>query len=319
MPSPNSFATDVRFESQSDGPDFPTALGHAHPPVSKLFGRGNQQLLAAMSTSPGIAIVGSRQASSQGLADARWFAAELSKAGLAIISGLAQGIDAAAHEGALDAEGPTIAALAHGLDSVYPPQHADLASRIVASGGALISEHPDGTPAIAWHFPHRNRIIAALARAVLVIEAAPRSGSLITARHALDLGVDVFALPGSIHMPQSMGAHQLIREGAQLVTSPKQLLEDLGLSPPAKQARTARTPRSLNSPAASDTHQPSLAINDEESARVLAALGFQPCEPAALARRLDIAEGSVYGTLLILELSGLASRLPDGRWLRHNV
>lgn len=311
-------ASSVRFELSSTQPDFPTALAHAHPPVHKLFGRGSQKPITSINASPGIAIVGSRQASSQGIADARWFASELSKAGLAVISGLAQGIDAAAHEGALTGEGLTIAVLGHGLDSIYPPQHADLADRIVTAGGALITEHPDGTPAVAWHFPNRNRIIAGLARAVLVIEAAPRSGSLITARHALDMGIDVFALPGSIHMPQSIGTNHLIREGAQLVQSPEQLLEDLGLRRPA--ARSMRPSRHAKQPALPKPgQQTGLSVTDSESLRVLAELSFQPGEPRAIGQRLGLDEGSVYGCLLILELAGLASRSADGRWLKHAV
>jgi DNA processing protein len=194
-----------------------------------LFGLGNKAIIERMANSPGLAIVGSRQASTQGMADAHWFAREASKVGLTIISGLAQGIDAAAHRGGLEGCGSTIAVLGHGRDTVYPGQHRDLADLISCSGGALVTEYPDHTPAIAWHFPQRNRIIAALAQAVLVVEATPQSGSLITARHALELGIDVYVLPGSIHMPQSVGCNGLIRQGAQLIQSPEQLLEDLGM------------------------------------------------------------------------------------------
>lgn len=311
---------DVRFETSAESPDFPTALIQAHPPVTKLFGRGRESLLAAINASPGIAIVGSRQASSQGLADARLFAKEIAAAGITVISGLAQGIDAAAHEGALGQAGSTIAVLGHGRDLIYPPQHRDLADAIIGSGGLLITEYADQTRALAWHFPSRNRIIAALARAVLVIEAAPRSGSLITARHALDLGVDVFAIPGSIHMPQSLGTNQLIREGAQLIQSPQQLLEDLGLVPPKpkphrKTKQAFRTGQANQLPLAAQ--QASLIANDAQSLRVLDELSFQPTEAAAISQRLGLDGGSVYGALLILELAGLASRMPDGRWLKQ--
>jgi DNA processing protein len=296
------------------------ALGHAHPPVRRLFGCGSHNIVRALHANPGVAVVGSRQASSQGVADARWFARELSAAGVTVISGLAQGIDAAAHEGALDGPGLTIAVLGHGLDSIYPPQHASLAERIIDQGGALITEHPAATPALARNFPGRNRIIAALARAVLVIEAAPRSGSLITARHALDMGVDVFAVPGSIHMPQSIGTNHLIREGAQLIQSPEQLLEDLGLALPKARppSRSGRARHALSRPTSAASHpQKGLSVADAESLRVLAELSFQPTEAAAISQRLGLEGGSVYGCLLILELAGLAARLADGRWLKQ--
>lgn len=313
---------DARFEWSANEDDFPTALTQAHPPVRMLFGRGSRALLEGIHARPGVAIVGSRQASAQGLADAGRFGRALSAQGMTVVSGLAQGIDAAAHQGALSEKGSTIAVLGHGADSVYPPQHRGLAATIVANGGALITEYPDGTPARQWHFPCRNRIIAALCRAVLVIEAAPRSGSLITARHALELGIDVFALPGSIHMPQSLGTNALIREGAQLIQSPDQLLEDLGLKTPQAPgsrcgARKTATD-AIRQRATDHERQLMLEVGDPQSQRVLAELSFQPTEPQAISRTLGMPEGSVYGSLLILELAGLASRSPDGRWLKHS-
>lgn len=318
MSSPTFLVNDARFEFCATRADFPTALAQAHPPVLKLFGRGQQGLVAQIHATPGIAIVGSRQASSQGIADARWFAKEISACGVTVVSGLAQGIDAAAHEGAIGHRGSTIAVLGHGLDVIYPPQHTELANRITNSGGALITEYPNGTPAIARNFPLRNRIIAGLSRAVLVIEAAPRSGSLITARHALEMGVDVFALPGSIHTPQSMGTNQLIREGAQLIQSPEQLLEDLGLRRPPAGARH-RHRQSRQPTLSGNPLQSALGVSDGESLRVLEELSFQPIEPLAISQRLGLAEGSVYGALLILELAGLASRSADGRWLKLDI
>lgn len=295
--------TDI-FELPADEHDFPTALFHCHPPVKTLYARGSPGLFRSLAKTPGVAIVGSRQASAQGLADARRFALAISEAGIAVVSGLALGIDAAAHESAMAAEGKTVAVLGHGPDKVYPPAHHALAEKIVSGGGLLLGEYPRGVGARPFHFPHRNRIIAALSRAILVIEATPQSGSLITARHGLDLGIDVFALPGSIHSPQSLGTNALIRQGAQLVQSPEQFLEDLGLSVADRGAFGHGT-------------QLALAPSDERSRKVLDCLGFAPLPPEDLCKKARLTPGDVYAGLLLLELSGQAKRLPDGRWLRY--
>jgi len=298
-----------QFIAHASRPDFPRALTETSPPVLKLYGLGNEALFHRINNHPGLAIVGSRQASPQGVSDAEWFAAEASALGLTIISGLAQGIDAAAHRGAMTGSGKTIAVLGHGRSTLYPPQHEHLANKIIESGGCLVTEYPDAVPALPRHFPSRNRIIAALARAVLVVEAAPRSGSLITARHALDLGVDVFVLPGSIHMPQSVGCNALIRQGAQLVQSPEQLLTDLGLIAPPSSRRGKKGER----PA-----EPSLSLDwlDPRAHQVLAALDFQPRNVVELERATGLGQGDLFAGLLILELEKLASRISDGRWLK---
>lgn len=287
--------------------DFPTALSEAHPPVRRLFGLGSQSLVLRQTERPGIAVVGSRRASPQGIKDAEAFARRISEAGLTVISGLAYGIDAAAHAGALEGAGQTIAVLGHGLNSIYPKAHAPLARAICDTGGALITEYPDHVPALPHHFPQRNRIIAALASAVLVIEAAPKSGSLITARHALDLGIDVFVVPGSIHNPLAAGSNQLIRQGAQLVQSPEQLLEDLGIktldaNPPDRTLRGVRQHSALAE----------LPVADQ----VLQALSEHPADVLSLSSQSGLSLGDVHTGLLLLELHGLAARIPDGRWLK---
>jgi len=288
------------FSLLNSDSDFPTALQQAHPPVSRLFGSGCEAFARELLRQPGVAIVGSRQATAQGCADAEWFARELSQAGLTIVSGLAQGIDAAAHRGGLVGPGKTAAVLGSGLDRIYPRHHVGLAQEIQQQGGCLITEYPDGSPARPQHFPNRNRIIAGLSRAVLVVEALPQSGSLITARHALDLGVDVYAVPGSIHMPQSAGCNQLIRQGAQPVQSPEQLLEDLGLIRAMSQTKRG---------------QP-YAGADPVNQRLLGLLNAHPQDVGDLGRLAGQAATSLYGDLLLLELMGLAYRTPDGKWLK---
>ncbi len=298
-----------QFELDAFEPGFPKALAETHPPVSKVYGLGQQALLEKMSQQPGLAIVGSRQASAQGLHDAEWFAAEASARGLTIISGLAQGIDAAAHRGAMAGPGQTIAVLAHGRAILYPSRHEGLANQIIAQGGCLITEYVDGAPALPHQFPARNRIIAALAQAVLVVEAAPRSGSLITARHALELGVDVFVLPGSIHMPQSVGCNALIRQGAQLVQSPEQLLNDLGFFPAAKASSGSKHGEQAN-------QSSGLGLIDARAQRAMSALDFQPRTIHELEKACQLTQGDLFAGLLLLELEKLATRLPDGRWLK---
>lgn len=296
------------FKLSGFDPDFPTSLAQTHPSVPMLFGKGSRELLAQMGPNPGIAIVGSRQASPQGKEDAFWFAQELSAHGLAIISGLADGIDTFAHRGALKASGKTIAVLGHGLDSVYPGHNTGLAQEIVEKGGVLVSEYPRGTPARAFQFPQRNRVIAALSRAILIVEASPQSGSLITARHGLELGLDVFVIPGSIHMPHSLGCNLLIRQGAQLVQSPLQLLEDLGVVLPKARNKVRKIREDLFSPHV-----------DPRVATLLGALSFQPASTSSLQKATGLEMGDVHAGLLLLELENLASRLPDGRWLKHRA
>ena len=204
-------------------PRYPEHLLHSADPPLLLYVRGSVELLRA----PSIAVVGSRNPTGQGLENARAFASHLSHAGLTIVSGLALGIDGAAHDGGLEGRGSTIAVVGTGLDLVYPARHRALALRIVADG-AIVSEFAIGTPSLAQNFPVRNRIIAGLARGTLVVEAALQSGSLITARLASESGRDVFAIPGSIHSPQSRGCHLLIKQGATLVDQASDILDEYG-------------------------------------------------------------------------------------------
>lgn len=209
---------------QRDDPHYPARLKHLYDPPDCLYIKGDIRLLAM----PMIAVVGSRKASSEGLKNARAFAQDLSKAGALIVSGLARGIDGAAHQAAIDLGRRhfTLAVCGTGLDQTYPREHLGLAKEI-SQHGLLVSELPLGVGPKAFHFPRRNRLIAALALGVVVIEAAEKSGSLITARIAADLGREVFALPGPIRSPFSSGCHQLIQQGAKLVCSPKEVLEEL--------------------------------------------------------------------------------------------
>lgn len=276
-------------------------LASLHPPMRALYGRGDLSLLGR----PCLAIVGSRQASAQGMRDASWFATEAARAGLVIVSGLAVGIDAAAHRGALGVEdGATIAVLAHGLDQVYPPRHRELATQILSRGGLLLSEYPDSTAARPFQFVHRNRIIAGISRAVCVIEAGHGSGSLITALNALELGRDVFAVPGSVHTPLSAGPHQLIRQGAGLVTTPEELLFDMGIM--------THKPKRENP----DNHPLSTASEDPRVASVLQLLDWRGQSAAVLATQLRWSLQDTLVGLLLAENRGLARRVADGDWVR---
>lgn len=207
-----------------DNKSYPALLKEIPDPPAVLFLKGDIDNLNL----PQIAIVGSRNCTAQGRRIAQEFAAELSAAGFVITSGLALGIDAAAHQGALQSSGKTSAVMGTGLDQVYPERNKPLASRILTSGGTLISEFLPGSPPRAWHFPHRNRVVTGLSLAVLVIEAGERSGSLISARLAAEQGREVFVIPGGLKSPVSAGCNRLIREGATLVTEPRQLVEQLG-------------------------------------------------------------------------------------------
>ena len=262
----------------------------------------------ASSAAQSIAIVGSRNPTPQGLANARQFARALGQAGLTIVSGMALGVDGAAHEGALEgfAERPgqlaTIAVVGTGLDRVYPKSHRDLAHRI-ARNGLIISEYPLGTPPLALNFPRRNRIIAGLAQGTLVVEAALKSGSLITARLAAEQGKEVFVIPGSIHSTQSRGCHALIRQGAKLVESTHDVLEDM---------KVVNTTVSI----ATHAHDTgATGTNDPENA-LLEALGFDPVSLDALQARTGIDTPNLQAQLMGLELQGRVARLPGGLFQR---
>jgi DNA processing protein len=256
---------------------------------------------------PQIAIVGSRSATAAGRETAFEFGAALAAAGLAITSGLALGIDAAAHRGALDAGGITIAVCGTGLDRVYPAEHAALAASI-AVRGALVSEFTPGTPPLAVNFPQRNRLMSALSRGVLVIEAAARSGSLITARLAGDQGRDVLAIPGSIHNALARGCHRLIKEGAALVETPDDVLAVLGLATVALPAKSA--------PAAPDVADIGADRLDSGAEMLLNALGFGPADLDRLVERTGLAAHAVVSTLQMLELAGRVESLAGGRYCR---
>jgi DNA processing protein len=279
-------------------PRYPATLAHIPDPPPLLYLRGRPELLAG----PALAIVGSRNATLQGCANAEVFAEALSGAGLTIVSGLALGIDAAAHAGGLRAIGSTVAVIGTGADLVYPARNRDLAQRIAAEG-CIVSEYSLGTPAVAANFPRRNRVISGLAAGVLVVEAADRSGSLITAHLAAEQGREVFAIPGSIHAPLAKGCHKLIQEGAKLVESAADVLGELRLSPLA----AARAPPAPCRPAVAPS-----------AAALLAALGQDPADADTLAMRTASAPGALLGELLALELEGRVERLPGGLFQRVN-
>lgn len=273
---------------------FPAELLEMADPPLMLYVLGD---LNALHHPQRLAIVGSRNPTPQGQANARHFAQTLSQTGVCIVSGLALGVDGAAHEGALEGGSPTVAVVGTGLDRVYPKRHLSLAHRIAAQG-AIVSEYPLGTPPLAAHFPQRNRIIAGLSQGTLVVEAALQSGSLITARLAAEQGREVFAIPGSIHAPQSRGCHALIRQGAKLVESANDILEDLRL-------QTSTT--SMN-------ELPEHAQEDD----LLKAIGHDPVSLDALQARTGLDTATLQARLLELELEGQVGRLPGGLLQRLN-
>lgn len=274
-------------------PRYPQAMLQIPDPPPVLYVKGRTDLLNA----PALAIVGSRHATPQGAALAESFAATLSDAGLTIVSGLALGIDAAAHRGGLTGRSSSIAVVGTGLDVVYPARNRPLAHQLAASG-ALVSEFPLGTGPIAGNFPRRNRLISGVARGCLVIEAAAQSGSLITARLANEQGREVFAVPGSIHSPLSKGCHQLIKQGAKLVESAQDILEELNL-PLQRQPDTA---------AASPV--------DAQEEALLQHLGFDPCDIDTLVARSGLASDVVSALLTQLEIDGRIATMPGGKYQR---
>ncbi|MBB4013922.1 DNA processing protein [Niveibacterium umoris] len=277
---------------------YPQALLQSADPPLLLYVKGRTELL----NRPALAMVGSRNATAQGLANAEAFARALSEAGLLIVSGLALGIDAAAHRGGLEGVGGTLAFIGTGADRIYPARNAPLARRI-AEGGAIVSEFPLGTPSVAHNFPKRNRLIAGLAQGVLVVEAAPASGSLITARLAGELGREVFAIPGSIHSPMSKGCHQLIKQGAKLVESAQDVLDELRWAVPGARSAAPQTLVAGTPPAPGEE-------------RVLAAMGFDPADVDTLCTRSNLTPDALFAILLELELDGRVARLPGGRFQR---
>jgi DNA processing protein len=281
-----------------DDPGYPQALYAIGDTPPVLFALGDVAILER----PAVAIVGSRRATPQGLEDARAFARALAAAGVCVVSGLAQGIDAAAHEGALGERGSTIAVVGTGLDRVYPAVNRKLAHAI-AERGLVLSEFVPGTPPLKWHFPRRNRLISGLARGVLVVEAGVSSGSLITARLAGEQGREVMAIPGSIHSPLAKGCHRLIREGAKLVETVDDVLAEIGLARRGAGARD--TPGILR------------ATPDAAQVELLDAMGVAPVDVDRLVRRTGWPVATIAATLTALEIDGHVTAMPGGQWQRR--
>jgi DNA processing protein len=271
---------------------YPQALLEIADPPPLLYTKGNSALL----NQPAVAVVGSRNATPQGLKNAEAFAQALSEAGWCVVSGLALGIDGAAHRGALCGPGSTIAVVGTGLDIVYPARHRQLAHEISANG-AIVSEFPLGEPSKASNFPRRNRIISGLSRGVLVVEANLESGSLITARLAGEQGREVFAIPGSIHSPLSKGCHRLIKQGAKLVDSIHDILEELGSTPII-------------------SADPGIAGAEQHP--LLEQMGFDAIATDSLIQSSGLTCEQVSAMLLQLELEGKVASLPGGRYQRIN-
>lgn len=271
--------------------EYPQALLQIADPPPLLYAKGQLKWL----NTPAIAVVGSRNASPQGEKNAEDFAQALANHGYTIISGLALGIDGAAHRGALKANGATIAVVGTGLDIVYPSRHRDLAHQI-AERGLILSEFPLGTPSRAQNFPRRNRIISGMARGCLVVEANVQSGSLITARLAAEQGREVFAIPGSIHSPVSKGCHQLIKQGAKLVDNIQDIVDELGII-----TRENISTETQTSP---------------EANPLLDSMGFEPVTMEVLLERSGLTSENLSAMLLMLELESKVASLPGGRYQR---
>jgi DNA processing protein len=303
--------SDLKWLSQPDryvvirgDDDYPELLEQIPDPPELLFVQGDVDLLSQWQ----IAIVGSRNPSTSGHEAAFEFSKYLAECGIVITSGLAMGIDAAAHKGALAAGGKTIAVVGTGLDRVYPAKHRDLA-HVIVNNGAMVSEFPLGTPPQANHFPRRNRIISGLSLGALVTEAAIKSGSLITARMAMEQGREVFAIPGSIHNPLARGCHKLIREGAKLVETAQDILEELG--PLSAVQRTK-----LKSEASQDIEP---IQRDDDYQLLLDKLGYDPIQIDVLIERSGLTADVVSSMLLLLELQGQVESLPGGRYVRNGA
>ncbi|MGP4845412.1 DNA-processing protein DprA [Marinobacter sp. 1Y8] len=280
-------------------PDYPALLREIHGPPPVLYLQGQRELLSR----PQLAIVGSRNATRAGLDHARQFARALAERNFVVTSGLALGVDGAAHQGALEGSGSTLAVLGTGVDVAYPASHQSLA-RAVIGQGALVSEFPPGTPPRAGHFPRRNRIISGMCQGTLVVEAGVKSGSLITARLALEQGREVFAIPGSIHNPLARGCHQLIRQGAKLVESVQDIEEELTAwwmqpSVPVQGGEIAAAP-------------PVPEHLGELETRVLTALGYEPCSTDELCDQTGLAADQLMQSMLMLEMEGLVNAVPGG-------
>ncbi len=288
-----------------DSSDYPNSLRDINDPPLLLYVTGDPEVLKT----PQIALVGSRNPSAGGTENAERFAAELAERGLCITSGLASGIDAASHRGALSVNGLSIAVTGTGLDRVYPASNRELAHSL-AQHGALVSELPIGTPPQAHNFPRRNRIISALSCGVLVIEATVRSGSLITARLATEQGREVLAVPGSIHNPMARGCHALIRQGAKLVETADDVLEELAsqINTDALKHTESQTEIAAESPVGNAEK------NDPEYEQLIACLGHDPVSMDTLVERSGLSTAVLSSMLLMLELTGRVSKASGGRY-----
>lgn len=282
--------------------NYPPQLLEIPDPPTLLYATGRADLLSNLS----VAVVGSRNATGQGIINARQFSSSLSASRIAIVSGLALGIDTAAHHGGLENIGSTVAVVGTGLDIVYPARNLELAYRI-AQQGCIVSEYPLGTPAIASNFPRRNRIISGLSRGILVIEAAAQSGSLITARLAAEQGRDVFAIPGSIHSPLAKGCHQLIKQGAKLIETAQDILEELKLDMVKVSPNNDIIIEKINS-----------SGSCVSESKLLIEIGYEPIHPDELALRCNMALGELTAQLIILELEGHVEAITGGLYRRLN-
>ena len=288
----------------SDSDDFPELLRLIPDPPTLLYMVGNAEALHM----PALSIVGSRNPTRGGNGNAYEFARHLGQSGFCIVSGLAQGIDTSAHEGALAAGAMTVAFLGHGIDRVYPSANRDLAHRI-SLNGALVSEYPLGSPPRREHFPQRNRLISGLSLGTLVVEAARRSGSLITARLAGEQGREVFAIPGSIHSPLSRGCHQLIKQGAKLVESSDDIVSELG--PLAGHL--------IQSDADDEKEESKTVEHDADYEILLNSMSYDPASADELAENSGLTIDQVSSMLLILELEEKIEALAGGKYsLRNN-
>lgn len=276
-------------------PDYPELLRQIHDPPALLYLRGQ------LPQQDCFAIVGSRRATSAGLQLTRELAAELAAHDICIVSGLARGVDSAAHRGALDAQGATIAVLGCGIDRIYPPENGRLFEAILQQN-AIVSEYPPGTPPLAGHFPGRNRIVSGLSRGVLIVEASEKSGSLITGDFALEQGRDLFAIPGAVHTPNSQGTNRLLKEGAQLVTEAGDILQALW---PKQSSRAAQQA----------TRSFSLQL-DSGSLKVYQQLGHEPLHMDEIGRKCGLTPMEVSAILLDLELRGGVKMLPGNSYIR---
>ena len=277
-------------------PGYPPLLAEAPGAPAELYVVG-----ASLEPAPYVAVVGTRRASRYGLEVARWMGRELARAGAVVVSGMAAGIDAAAHRGAL-AAASTVAVLGSGVDVCYPRSNAALYGDI-RDRGSLVSEYPPGTTPAPWRFPARNRIIAGMALGCVIVEARANGGAMITARYAMEYGREVFAVAGPVHAPGSEGPHALVRDGARLVTSARDVLEDLGLGP------------GLHAPVPADEAAPVPSLSPDER-RVLDVLQAEPTVLDRVARLAGMPTSAATAVLSRLELAGLAARHPGGRFAR---